>query len=420
LLRCNLIAFVDDSASLEIPAAVLVRIIDFKPYEERPEDYARLFTFCVEYLRVVGSSASQIMRRLDMTRLSNHDVGRLLAFDELNWGVLNESVCRYLIRLRQELFRERELNAELRHEVEEQLKAIRIATEEEARERNENAAMKAANDDQQRRIETLEEVRMNQEGVIRRQASEIKSLETEKQKSEDGLKVSIEANEAQKRALGRLRDEIKAMKAAMSTLARPFAPKSDPLDGIIAHLSRECGGNVHNRDCVAVTASKSRDTGPAHHARNVVDLKSGSMFDSDGLDKHRDIPHARNNWICYDFKNRRIIPTHYSIRSRYDGGVWASGSPSGHLKNWVVETSMGGENWTEIDHKENNSDLHANDVTRIYEVAASKVCRFVKLVNIGRNHCGASGLVICAWEIFGFLIERDGTDESVIGEQAGD
>jgi len=28
-----------------------------------------------------------------------------------------------------------------------------------------------------------------------------------------------------------------------------------------------------------------------------------------------DIEHTRNNWICYDFKNRIIIPTHYTIRS---------------------------------------------------------------------------------------------------------
>jgi hypothetical protein len=49
LLRRNLSSFVGDSAAIEIPAAVLARIVDFMDYEERLEDYNRLFTFCVKY-----------------------------------------------------------------------------------------------------------------------------------------------------------------------------------------------------------------------------------------------------------------------------------------------------------------------------------------------------------------------------------
>ena len=62
---------------------------------------------------------------------------------------------------------------------------------------------------------------------------------------------------------------------------------SDPLDGIIAQLTRECGGNVHENGLVIVTSS---GTGKLEA---VVDLKSNSSIMS------HDSP---NSWICYDFR----------------------------------------------------------------------------------------------------------------------
>jgi hypothetical protein len=114
LLRRNLPGFVGDSAALEIATAVLSRIINFRDYEGHSDEYGRLFGFCFEYLREHGSWALQIMRTLDVTRLSNEDLGCLCAVEQLNWGVLNESVVRLLLPLqnvveeqRKEIFRRR-------------------------------------------------------------------------------------------------------------------------------------------------------------------------------------------------------------------------------------------------------------------------------------------------------------------------
>jgi hypothetical protein len=81
LLRCNLVSLVCDSAALDIPAAILSRVIDFRSYEGQREEYDRLFTFCVEYLTAHGSSTSHIMRTLDVTGLSNEDLGRLCTLE---------------------------------------------------------------------------------------------------------------------------------------------------------------------------------------------------------------------------------------------------------------------------------------------------------------------------------------------------
>jgi serine/threonine protein kinase len=98
-------------------------------------------------------------------------------------------------------------------------------------------------------------------------------------------------------------------------------------DGIIVHLTWECGGNVHDRQVVEVTSgSFEKETQrPAPHAgeydgdrkymyaaKNVADLEIVSYFHSAFRNFRDDIQHTRNNWICYDFRERKIVPTHYN------------------------------------------------------------------------------------------------------------
>jgi hypothetical protein len=461
-LRCNLIGLVDDSAALQIPAAILCQIIDFKSYESRRDEYERLFSFCIGYLKTHGSAASQILRSLDVTRLSDGDLVRLCALEQLNWGVLNESVCRCLIGIRAELLRaqqqkgelgdqvieyEREIG-DLRSQAEQQGRQIEGIRNEIAREQHEKVAMKAANDEQQRKIEEMEVESRGQEGMIARQASKMDDLKTEKKKSEDALTHSIEENDALKGELGRLKEEMKAMKMEHDPLleevrklreeiqemvarmppgppkhAKQFPPSLkkgiyadfDVPHGIVAHLTRECGGNVHDRHVVDVTSgsfekehyganphSGDYKNDPCWVAKNAADLESAVGFWSAFRDKRENIPHTRNNWLCYDFsvlKDRRILPTHYTIRTNGVGwGNW-------HLKSWLVETSVDGKSWREVAREEGNRQLNGRWFTATFPVAGDGECRFIRLVNIGRNHEGTDTLQISAWEIFGVLIE---------------
>jgi hypothetical protein len=115
--------------------------------------------------------------------------------------------------------------------------------------------------------------------------------------------------------------------------------------------------------------------------------------------KEEDIPHTPNNWICYDFKERRIVPTHYTIRTNGHGpGCF-------HLKSWLVETSVDGKSWREVAREEDNKQLNGKWFIGTFPVAGGGGCRFIRLVQIGRNHCGTDALKISAWEIFGSLIE---------------
>jgi hypothetical protein len=87
----------------------------------------------------------------------------------------------------------------------------------------------------------------------------------------------------------------------------------DVPDGIIAHLTRKCGGNVHNHHVIDVTCvsfeketvganpySGAYDNDPDYAATNAVDLENDLCFGSAFRDWNEDIPHTRNNWVCYD------------------------------------------------------------------------------------------------------------------------
>jgi uncharacterized coiled-coil protein SlyX len=143
------------------------------------------------------------------------------------------------------------------------------------------------------------------------------------------------------------------------------------LDGIISHLTWKHGGNVHDKGIVRIS-SMSVWSG-AWAVRNAADLTSGSSFSS------RNQP---GQWICWDFREMRVRPTHYTIISQF-------------LKSWVVESSLDGEAWTEIDRKTNNEDF-TNWRTASFAASNSAECRFIRLAQTGKNYGGNDYFVIYA------------------------
>ena len=67
-----------------------------------------------------------------------------------------------------------------------------------------------------------------------------------------------------------------------------------PFWGILSHLSDECGGNVHYKGIVNITASSDSDHGQSHQVTN---YGWGGYWKSDSLS---------NAWICFDFKEKRV------------------------------------------------------------------------------------------------------------------
>jgi uncharacterized coiled-coil protein SlyX len=158
--------------------------------------------------------------------------------------------------------------------------------------------------------------------------------------------------------------------------------KPESLDGIIFYLTRKHGGNVHDKGIVTIT-SKSVDHNPRYALRNAADLTSDLFFHSEN---------QPGQWICLDFRKLRVRPTHYTIIAAC-------------LKSWVVESSLDGEAWTQIDRKTDNQDFKDAPERASFAVSNSAECRFIRLTQTGQTHYWNDILSIKAFEFFGTLLE---------------
>jgi hypothetical protein len=154
------------------------------------------------------------------------------------------------------------------------------------------------------------------------------------------------------------------------------------LDGIISYLTRKHGGNVRDRGIVTITSKPVYSDQRSDDVRNAANLTSELFFRS------KDEP---GQWIRWDFRELRVRPTHYTINS-----FW--------LKSWVVEGSLDGEAWTEIDRTTDNEDFKAWEPAS-FAVANSAECRFIRLTQTDKRHCRDDTLTIRAFEFFGTLLE---------------
>jgi hypothetical protein len=97
--------------------------------------------------------------------------------------------------------------------------------------------------------------------------------------------------------------------------------------GIIAGLTSECGGNVHDKGIVTVSASSIREGAPS----NVVDFSN-----ENGLSTR----HTRAPWIMFDFKDRMVKLNEISL-------LLANRNPTfGCADRFFLEVSRDGSNWS--------------------------------------------------------------------------
>ena len=205
--------------------------------------------------------------------------------------------------------------------------------------------------------------------------------------------VSERASAADVQALSHDVSHLKEAEARPATVSRAGSefmyrgPRE--LDGIIAHLTRECSGNVHEKGVVVVTASGCL---PGYEPEHVVNFGSLSHFCSQ---------ESWNSWIRYNFSGWRVTLTSYSIMSY----CWGPGGD--HPRWWVLEVSNDGTDgsWVVVDSRENNFDLNDKFVTRNFAISAhpSGAFRFVRFRQTGKNHRGKDFLQICSLELFGTL-----------------
>ena len=167
-----------------------------------------------------------------------------------------------------------------------------------------------------------------------------------------------------------------------------------PLEGIIAYLTKQCGGNVHHKGLVTCTSSSIVEQYRADHGYpwNAVDFSQETLFHSQ--------PEIEP-WLSYDLKDKRIFVTGYSIRSRND-------HTTGHPRTWDLEGSNDNKSWVRLDQHKNDQHFTQTNVAHYFTVRPyCQRFRYLRIRHWGPAHGeSASWLVLSALEFFGDITDR--------------
>jgi hypothetical protein len=213
---------------------------------------------------------------------------------------------------------------------------------------------------------------------------------------DDAARSSADRDAGIRDEMNRLRDSVARLippEAEFTERVIPF--RQAPLDGIVSHLTQECGGHVADKGVMDISASTHYSNADRYRVRNIADF-GGSVLMTDSRYFSVDEP---NQWVEYDFKAARVAVTHYAIRTHL-----SCGAGSHHPKSWLVEVSNQRTGWVEIDRVSNSAELNRADYTVVFEVARADVeARWVRFRQTGLSHHGDNHFNFTRFELFGRL-----------------
>jgi hypothetical protein len=107
---------------------------------------------------------------------------------------------------------------------------------------------------------------------------------------------------------------------------------------------------------------------------------------------------APNSWLQIHFGLRRVIVTHYSIKT------YPCGRGCSHMKSWVLEGAIAGSTiWFEMDKRVDNEELNGKSKVATFECSSLHEVQVLRIKQIAENHHGDHYLIITNLEIFGEL-----------------
>jgi hypothetical protein len=158
------------------------------------------------------------------------------------------------------------------------------------------------------------------------------------------------------------------------------------LDGIISYLDRVHGGDLLVKRIVTVT-SKSIGYVRAFGTKHLADPNADTTFVSEN---------EAGQWVCWDFRERRIRLTHYIIAAE-------------HLPSWILEGSMDCDKWVVLHEQEASSAFKAGWQTASFAVPGGCCTRWpfvcIRLTQTDMNHEFRHSLAIGHVEFFGTLFQ---------------
>lgn len=164
------------------------------------------------------------------------------------------------------------------------------------------------------------------------------------------------------------------------------AQGDETFNGIIKYLNDKTNGNIINE--IDITSSSISLGNEPIKATLFDDLKS--YFHTNG---------EENSYICFDFKDKRIVPTHYQLRS----GPWYKNAHN--PKNWVIEVSNDNQNWEIIDEQKECEIINGKSIAHLFQISNSNSneFRYIKMRQNGKNCAEGFYFNISSFELYGKL-----------------
>lgn len=162
--------------------------------------------------------------------------------------------------------------------------------------------------------------------------------------------------------------------------------KGDDFNGIIKYLTEKTGGNIHNNGTIQTTASSCQN---GCEPKNLLDFNYNAYYQAGQFN---------NDWIMFDFKNRKVNLTNYSIKSN------STSKNGSNLKSWAIEISEDGKTWTKIDEQKNCEAINGSRLTGTFEVKPNKFSRYIRLLQTDKNWSG-NYFWFYYIEFYGYLLE---------------
>lgn len=153
--------------------------------------------------------------------------------------------------------------------------------------------------------------------------------------------------------------------------------RNQPFDGIIDYFGSKCGGNVHEKGIVNITASSTNHGQPSL----VADRNSGGYWYSSN---------KPGQYIMFDFKDNAVCLSHYTLKCN------AGAFPV----KWELAGSNDETLWVEVS-KQDTKVLTDKQVHSFTCDSNGKSFRFVRLFQTGNDNSGGNFLLLSEVEFFG-------------------
>ena len=213
--------------------------------------------------------------------------------------------------------------------------------------------------------------------------------EKERIRKEEEEKERIRKEEEEKERIRKEEEEKERIRKEEEEESSFKYNSSDPFNGILMHLNKKTNGNIQMNHTIDITSS------------NLSCGKYETLVDFENINGHTHIS-GNPKWLQFDLKGIKAQINSYLIKSAHTD---EDSHSIYYLKNWKIEISLDGNEWTTIDEKSNDSYLNGNYQMHLYELnQLSKPFRYIRIISNGGNW-NHEDFTIGKFELFGNIIE---------------